>query len=75
MNLYQAGELLLSYVLKGGMIAAGGGMLLISLAAAFGLLHQPPADRLLILLGDYFLLGALLGGLVGLVIVLRERRS
>ncbi|MFN2136528.1 MAG: hypothetical protein ACK2UK_11275 [Candidatus Promineifilaceae bacterium] len=75
MNLYQMGELLLNYAFKGGLITAGGGMLLISLAAALGILHQPPTDRLLILLGDYFLIGALIGGLVGLVVIFRQHRS
>lgn len=75
MNLITLGTTILNYALRGGLAIAGGGMLLISLSAAFGLLRQPPADRLLILLGDYFLIGALLGGLVGLVMVLRERRS
>jgi hypothetical protein len=75
MNLYQAAERLLNYALKGGMIAAGGGMLLISLATTFGLLRQPPTERLLIVLGDYFLIGALIGAVIGLLIIVRDRRS
>ena len=49
------GTTLFNYAAKGGMIAAGGGMLLISLASAAGLLHQPTSERLLIVLGNYFL--------------------
>ena len=69
------GTTLFNYAAKGGMIAAGGGMLHISLASAAGLLHQPTSERLLIVLGNYFLIGALIGTLVGLVVVLRERRQ
>ena len=75
MDLYTIGSTIFNYAAKGGMIAAGGGMLLISLAAAVGILNRPPSDYLLILLGDYFLIGALIGGLVGLVVILRERRQ
>jgi len=56
------------------MIAAGGGMLIISLAVTAGYLHPPTSERLLFVLGNYFLIGALVGGLVGLVIALRKRR-
>lgn len=75
MNLYTLGTTLFNYATKGGMIAAGGGMLLISLASAVGLLHQPTSERLLIVLGNYFLIGALIGALVGLVVILRERHQ
>ena len=75
MDLYTIGTTLFNYAAKGGMIAAGGGMLLISLATAAGMLHQPPSDHLLIVLGNYFLIGALIGALVGLVVVLHERRQ
>lgn len=73
MDLYTIGSTIFNYAAKGGMIAAGGGMLLISLASAVGLLHRPPSDHLMILLGNYFLIGAIIGGLVGLVVLLRRR--
>lgn len=75
MDLYQSGTTLINYAAKGGMIAAGGGMLLISLASAVGLLHRPPTDHLLVVLGNYFLIGALIGALIGLVVILRERQE
>jgi hypothetical protein len=55
------------------MIAAGGGMLIISLAVTAGYLPQPTSERLLNVLGNYFLIGAVIGALVGLIVALRER--
>ena len=75
MDLYTMGTMLLNYATKGGMIAAGGAMLLISLASATGLLHRPPTDHLLVVLGNYFIIGALIGGLAGLVVILRDRQK
>lgn len=75
MDLYRLGVTLFNYAAKGGTLAAGGGMLIISLAVTFGFLPQPPTDHLLVVLGNYFIIGALLGGLVGLVVALRQRRE
>lgn len=74
-DLYTVGSTLFNYAAKGGVIAASGGMLFISLATAVGWFRQPPSERLLIVLGNYFLIGALIGGLVGLVVILRNRRE
>ena len=74
MELVTLGTTIINYAAKGGMIAAGGGMLIISLAVTAGYLHPPTSERLLFVLGNYFLIGALVGGLVGLVIALRKRR-
>lgn len=73
MDLFALGTMIINYAARGGMIAAGGGMLLISLAAAAGYLPQPTSERLLIVLGNYFLVGALIGAVVGLVVVWREQ--
>ena len=56
------------------MTAAGGGMLLISLASAIGYLPQPTSERLLIVLGNYFIIGAVVGAVVGVVVVWHGNR-
>ena len=73
MDLYTIGTTLVNYAVRGGMIAAAAGMFYITLTTAVGGLRQPTTERLLIVLGDYFLIGAAIGGLVGLVILLRNR--
>jgi hypothetical protein len=74
MELVTIGTTIANYAVKGGMISAGGGMLVISLAATAGYLPQPTSERLLIVLGNYFLIGAAIGALVGLIIALRKRQ-
>ena len=74
MELVTLGTTIINYAAKGGMIAAGGGMLIISLAVTAGYLPQPTSERLLNVLGNYFLIGAVIGALVGLIVALRERR-
>jgi hypothetical protein len=74
MELVTIGTTIANYAVKGGMIAAGGGMLIISLATTAGYLPQPTSERLLIVLGNYFLIGAVIGALVGLIIALRKRQ-
>jgi hypothetical protein len=74
MELVTLGTTIINYAAKGGMIAAGGGMLIISLAVTAGYLPQPTSERLLNVLGNYFLIGAVIGSLVGLIVALRERR-
>jgi len=73
MELVTLGTTIINYAAKGGMIAAGGGMLIISLAVTAGYLPQPTSERLLNVLGNYFLIGAVIGALVGLIVALRER--
>jgi hypothetical protein len=75
MDLYTIGTTLVNYAARGGMIAAAAGMLYITISTAVGGLRQPTTERLLIVLGDYFLIGAAIGGLVGLVVILRSRRQ
>ncbi len=75
MNLITAGKILYDYALKGGLIAASGGMLIISLSTVAGQLRQPTSERLLIVLGNYFIIGAVIGGGVGLIVLLRRRRD
>jgi hypothetical protein len=75
MDLYSAGTRLLNYAVKGGMLAAGAGMLIISIAIALGRLPQPPTERMIVVLTNYFLFGAVIGGLAGLVIILRQYRQ
>ncbi|MFN2141261.1 MAG: hypothetical protein ACK2U5_12315 [Candidatus Promineifilaceae bacterium] len=74
MDLYRLGASVINHAAKGGMIAAGGGMLIISLAVTAGYLPQPTSERLLNVLGNYFLIGAVIGALVGLIVALRERQ-
>ncbi|MEJ2752035.1 MAG: hypothetical protein P8169_05060 [Chloroflexota bacterium] len=74
MELVTLGTTIINYAAKGGMIAAGGGMLIISLAVTAGYLPQPTSERLLNVLGNYFLIGAVIGALVGLIVALRERQ-
>ena len=74
MELVTLGTTIVNYAANGGMIAAGGGMLIISLAVTAGYLPQPTSERLLNVLGNYFLIGAVIGSLVGLIVALRERQ-
>lgn len=67
MDIYKLARMVLDYGSRGAMIAAGGALAVFTLAATFDLMRQPPNERLLAVLLNYFITGALLGGLVGLV--------
>jgi len=67
---FAAGRTILDFATKGGLLAAGGAMAVFTVATLLDWMRQPPADRLWVVLGNYFVTGALVGGLVGLAVVL-----
>jgi hypothetical protein len=74
MKLYEVGRTVLDAAWRGGLLAAGGALVVFTLAPLLELMRRPPADRLLLVLGNYFIVGAVLGGLVGLALVLWRRK-
>ena len=73
--MYKMGQTVLDYGTKGALLAAGGALVIFTLAVTFDFMRQPPTQRLLIVLGNYFITGALLGGLVGLLVSLWQWRN
>jgi hypothetical protein len=72
MDYFKAGRTIVEYAWKGGLIVAGGALAAFMLAIPFGWLRQPPTERLLSVLVNYFVVGALAGGLVAAAILARD---
>lgn len=60
-------RLIFDTAVRGALITAGGALAVFTLAATFDLMRQPPTERLLAVLFNYFLAGAVLGTLWGLL--------
>lgn len=67
MNAFSSIRFVFDTAVRGALIAAGSALVVFTLAATFDLMRQPPAERLLAVLFNYFFAGALLGSAWGLL--------
>lgn len=67
MDIYKLARMVFDYGSKGAFIAAGAALMVFTVASTFDLMRQPPSDRLLAVLLNYFITGAVIGGLAGLL--------